>query len=217
MRVENRMFAWKSLALLFLLAPAALTCGCANTGYPIHLPALTIEPQKTAPAFAARIREMAAGDPEKSIVCIIRFDASLSDERQLALGRRATILKGSRRDTWFVRVSASTLASFLTDEHALWIGEYKDEYKLGRRADAIGAERRWVHVVSFAGNRPEFREDLHDIGAGDIRYDSILDEYRVYINGGQRDRLIAMWWVREIYKAGGRGLDRMMRSRRFPG
>lgn len=198
------------LLLTTVATSLTLTCGCATTGRPVHLPALTIEPEETDRAFESRVREAADVEPDGQMVCIIRFDASLAGEEAEALGRRAVILKGSRRDTWFVLASMSIITGLLDDERVLWIAEYENRYKLGRRADTIGTERRWVHVVSFAGNHPEFRAALTDMGVTDIRYDSVLDQYTIYINGDQCDRLITFWWVREVYKAGGRGLYRTM-------
>lgn len=205
------MLSTRPLLMMILAVSAVLAVGCAVTGRAIHLPAATIEPTETDRAFARMVRETAAVDPDRQAVFILRFDASLSDEEETELARRALILKGSRHDTWFVHASFSTVADLLDDDHVLWIGEYRDEYKLGRRADTVGAERRWMYVVSFEGNRPEFRAALAGIGVTDIRYDSVLDRYYVYINGEQRDRVITFWWVREVFRPGSRELDRMMR------
>jgi hypothetical protein len=188
-----------------LLILAAVSC--APHGYPIHLPSATIDPTITDAAFVQRVH---ASPEDEPFVCIVRFEKSLTDEEKVALGNRALILKGSRHDTWFLYANAVTVSELLEDPGVVWAGEYKSEYKMGRRADTIGEEARWMHVVSFAGGHPDFVADLHDIGFDDVRYDSILDEFHVYANAAQIAALTELWWVREIYRAGGRGLGRLM-------
>jgi hypothetical protein len=194
------------LVLLVALLPGI--AGCTIPGRAIHLPSTTIAPGVTDPAFVAAISDPNRGG--ELLVCIVRFDHALSRTERAGLRERLTTLKGSRGDTWFVRASAAEIASMLSDARVLWVGEYRSAYKRGRRAMALGDEPRWMRVVSFAGNRPEFRTLMTDLGIEKIRYDPVLEEYEVRMNARQRDALFAQWWVREIYRAGGRGLGSLM-------
>lgn len=197
------LFVGRSVAAVTL----ATVLGCAVTGQSIHVPSQTIDPVATDSALIQEVRHLILeGNGDAAIVCIVRFDHVLSDRDLVALMEVADPLKGSRSDTWYLYTSAATVDSLLASDRVLWMGEYKPEYRMGRRADTVGEEPRWMHIVSFAGNDPQFIEAMNAIGLDDIRYDSVLEEYHVRADARQIEALCEMWWVKEIYKAGGSAL-----------
>ena len=135
--------------------------------------------------------------PKRTIILQIKAEMSLDDAIFL-LGKGVRIYEPLSRGAFIARTPVSSIKDLRSLSVIRWVGEYKSEYKYS--SEQAVSVKPGAFVFALEGDRPEFRDDLQNLGLEIKTFDTTNRFYVVSADYEKFPEIAELWWVKGITK-----------------